>query len=101
MKLSHTRGGTTLEGGYDQAAATFSCAATQRVAKKSTLKASYDQKGEQTSLEWSRQGSDDGGPFKVSSNSALPPDLLKATRRPFLLSTEVPAEVEEAHPTCF
>jgi hypothetical protein len=66
VKLSHTRGNTTLEPGYDQGAGTYSFAATQRISKKSTLRASYDQKGKQASVEWSRQGSDEGGPIKVS-----------------------------------
>jgi hypothetical protein len=66
VKLSHTRGTTTLEPGYDHGAGTVSFAATQRISKKSTLRASYDQKGKQASVEWSRQGSDEGGPIKVS-----------------------------------
>lgn len=68
VKLSHTRGWTTLEPGYDGGAGTYSFAATQRITNKSTLRASYDQKGEQTCLEWNRQGSDEGGPIKVSKD---------------------------------
>lgn len=71
MKLSHTRGPTTLEPAYDAGTRTFSFAATQRIAKKSTLRASYDQKGKQTSVEWSRQGSDEGGPIKVRRKLGL------------------------------